>query len=158
MINQDLAKIANFLDKKFSILGFRFGWDGILGFIPGVGDIVTNLLSIYILIRGAMNGAPPIIILRMGLNILLDNLFDSIPILGNFFDFFWKSNLKNIVLLEQYSLNPEKTHKKTRWKMFFALAIAVGFLILSVCITIFVVLKVIQFLREFLVTQTVPSL
>ena len=108
--NADLQKLATFLDSKFQLPGgIRIGWDGILGFIPGIGDVVTNVLSMYIIARAAALGCSPSVIIRMGGNVLLDNLFDLVPVLGNFFDIFWKSNLKNLELLEKFQASPERT-------------------------------------------------
>lgn len=59
-------------------------------------------------------GVPPSVVLRMGLNLLIDNLIDVIPILGNVFDIFWKANNKNVVLLEDYFRNPERTQNISR--------------------------------------------
>ena len=108
--NADLEQLAKLLDAKYQLPGgFRIGWDGILGFVPGIGDLITNILSMYIIARAAALGCSPSVILRMGGNVLLDNLFDLFPIIGNFFDIFWKSNLKNIELLDQFQAHPTKT-------------------------------------------------
>ena len=113
--HKDLQKLAEFLDSKFKLPGgFRIGWDGIIGFIPGIGDLLTNLVSLYIIFRAAMLGTPPSVIMRMGLNVLLDNVFDLVPVLGNFFDIFWQSNNKNIVLFERYQSEPHPTVRSSR--------------------------------------------
>ena len=108
--NADLKNLAQFLDAKFRLPGgLKIGWDGILGFVPGIGDLITNMLSMYIIARAAALGCSPAIIVRMGGNVLLDNLFDLFPVVGNFFDILWKSNLKNIALIENHQANPEQT-------------------------------------------------
>lgn len=113
--NADLQNLARLLDAKFRLPGgFRIGWDAILGFIPGIGDFVTNVLSLYIIARAATLGCSPAVILRMGGNVLLDNLFDLVPVLGNFFDIFWKSNLKNIDLIEKYQSSPDQTTLRSK--------------------------------------------
>jgi hypothetical protein len=111
----DLKKLAEFLDSKFRLPGgIRIGWDGIIGFIPGIGDFVTNLVSLYIIFRAAMLGCPPSVLMRMGLNVLLDNVFDLVPVLGNFFDIFYKSNLRNIEVIERYQASPQPTVRSAR--------------------------------------------
>jgi uncharacterized membrane protein len=107
---KELRRLAIFLDSQFELpFGWRIGWDGIIGLLPVVGDTITNILSFYILYKGAMIGCPPSVVLRMGLNVLIDNLVDTVPIFGNIFDFMWKSNLKNVDLLESYLSQPHKT-------------------------------------------------
>jgi hypothetical protein len=111
----DLKKLAEFLDSKFRLPGgIRIGWDGIIGFIPGIGDFITNLVSLYIIFRAAMMGCPPSVLLRMGLNVLLDNVFDLVPVLGNFFDIFYRSNLRNIEVVELYQTSPQPTVRSAR--------------------------------------------
>jgi hypothetical protein len=113
--HRDLQKLADLLDSKFRLPGgFRIGWDGIIGFIPGIGDLLTNLVSLYIIFRAAMLGCPPSVVLRMGLNVLVDNFVDLIPVLGNFFDIFWQSNNRNITLFERYQTSPQPTVRSAR--------------------------------------------
>ena len=142
---RDLDYIADQLDNRFrGPLGFRFGWDGILGLIPGVGDLVTSSFSFYILLRAAALGAPPVLIARMGLNILIDNVFDVVPVLGWIFDFMWKANLKNVKLLKDYSFDQRKVTLQSRlwvalililFLALFLLFIAGGFYLLWTALT-----------------------
>tara|TARA_B110001454_G_C12723308_1_gene436517 strand:- start:58603 stop:59100 length:498 start_codon:yes stop_codon:yes gene_type:complete len=108
----DIRYLAELLDTKFKLPnGWRFGWDGILGLIPGIGNIITDAVSFYILFRAAILGCPPIVILHMALNVVIDNILDKIPGLGLLFDFMWKSNTKNIQLMDNYFANPHLTKK-----------------------------------------------
>ncbi len=116
---QDLKRLAELMDSKYrGPFGFRFGWDGLIGLFPVVGNIVTTCVSLYIIIRAAFLGCPPIVIARMGLNLLIDNIFDWVPILGNIFDFMWRANNKNISLLEDYLANPRKAVAGSRGVIF----------------------------------------
>ncbi len=106
----EVRKLANWLDSKFELpFGWRVGWDGILGLIPGIGDFTTSLLSFYIIYKAAILGCPFSVVLRMILNVLIDNVLDTVPIIGNIFDFVWKSNMKNLALLESYLQSPHRT-------------------------------------------------
>ncbi len=99
-----LDRLAWYLDQAFRVPGtrFRFGWDGIIGLVPGVGEAVMLLLqATIILVAVARYHVPPIIALRMILNIFIDTLFGSIPFFGDLFDFAFKSNSRNIALLNQ---------------------------------------------------------
>jgi hypothetical protein len=46
-------------------------------------------------------GVPKITLLRMALNIGIDYLVGSIPFVGDAFDFFWKSNQRNMDLIRE---------------------------------------------------------
>lgn len=112
---KDLRYIADILDTKFKLPnGWRFGWDGLLGLIPGIGNLITDILSFYIIFRAAVLGCPPAVLLRMALNIVIDNIVDKIPGLGLVFDFIWKANTKNIGLMDRYFSNPETTNQRSK--------------------------------------------
>lgn len=98
-----LRAIARLLDAQFGIPGtrWRFGADSLLGLVPGLGDAATALVSLYILVEAHRLGVRPSILARMGWNVALDLGVGAVPLLGDVFDFFWKSNLKNIELLER---------------------------------------------------------
>jgi hypothetical protein len=105
---ENIKKITRLMDSQFlGPFGLRFGLDGLLGLIPFVGDFITNAISIYIISQATMMGCSASVLLRMGLNLLIENLLDLIPFFGNVFDFFWKANEKNLRLLELHSLNPK---------------------------------------------------
>jgi hypothetical protein len=134
---QRLKKLSVLMDSQFAgPFGFKFGLDGLLGFIPLVGDFVTSFISLYIVLQAALLGCGPSVILRMGLNLLIENLIDVLPVFGNFFDFFWKANNKNIVLLEQHLLNPLRTSVNSRLILglvaFVLLAVLIGSLALTI--------------------------
>ncbi len=112
---EQLRTLSVLLDSRFEgPFGIRFGLDGILGFVPFIGDIVTTSISIFILIEGARLGATPATLVRMSLNIFFENLIDMIPVLGSFFDIFWKSNNRNMKILDHQLAHPEKTSRVSR--------------------------------------------
>jgi len=80
----------------------RIGIDGIMGIIPGVGDGIGALFSAYIIARAAHMGVPRALLLRMAGNVGIDTLVGTIPLLGDLFDMTWKSNLRNLQLLERH--------------------------------------------------------
>jgi hypothetical protein len=96
--------IAKLLDAQFRVplTRWRFGLDGILGLVPGAGDIATALVGAYGLVVAWKLGAPASIHLRMVLNLLLDAGVGSIPIAGDLFDFAFKANIRNERLLMQW--------------------------------------------------------
>ena len=107
-----LRTIATVLDDAVRVPGtnIRFGLDALLGLMPGAGDAVTGAVAAYAIVLAARLGAPPIIIARMALNVLIDVATGTIPVLGDIFDVGWKSNRKNVKLLEHYQTNPQKVN------------------------------------------------
>ncbi len=92
------------MDSQFSIPGtkIRFGFDGIIGLIPGLGDLITLGISGYLISSAAKNGASSFVIARMVLNTAIDPIFGRIPILGDLFDIAFKANMRNVRLLQQH--------------------------------------------------------
>ncbi len=81
--------------------GLHFGLDGLLGLIPGIGDTITAGLSAIIILDAHKKGARKRILVRMVSNSLIDLVIGSIPLVGDVFDFAYKSNTKNVKLLKQ---------------------------------------------------------
>jgi hypothetical protein len=148
-IPADLRRLVDFLDTRIQgPMGFRFGWDGIIGLIPGLGDIVTGAMSFYVIFRSAALGAPASLLLRMGANVLFENFIDLIPIFGNLFDFFWKSNTKNLRLLESYLHNPRKVTVSSRIWIAVALLMILGVVVGIISLGIFILGKLWMWLSQ----------
>jgi hypothetical protein len=96
---------VNLLDSAFPIPGtrWRFGLDGIIGLIPGLGDAVTAGVSLLVLIVAHRERVPATIIGRMLLNILIDLAIGAVPFFGDVGDFFFQSNRKNLELLKRHA-------------------------------------------------------
>jgi hypothetical protein len=105
---QRLRQMSHLLDNAITIpgTGYRFGLDPILGLLPGGGDVLTGVMSIYIVFEAARMGLPAPTLGRMGFNILLDTLSGTVPVLGDLFDVTWKANSQNVALLEKHIANP----------------------------------------------------
>ena len=86
---------------RVPVLGWRFGLDALIGLVPGLGDTSTALVSFYILAAAVRYRVPKITMLRMGLNIGIDYVFGALPVVGDFADAWWKSNRKNLELLQK---------------------------------------------------------
>ena len=116
--------IARLMDNKFVIPGtnFRFGLDGLLGLIPGVGDLSTFAVSGYLVLLMAKNGASGYVLARMILNIVIDAGLGAIPVIGDLFDFVHKANTKNMRLMQQYYV--EGRYRGSAWKVVIPVMIA----------------------------------
>jgi len=102
-VDESLERLAWLMDDLIRVpgLGWRFGLDALVGLIPGFGDTATSLASFYILASAVRYRVPKITLLRMGLNIGIDYLVGSLPLVGDLFDAWWKSNQMNIALLRK---------------------------------------------------------
>jgi hypothetical protein len=102
-VEQSLDQLSLWMDGLFRIpgVGWRFGLDAIVGLIPGVGDFATTAVSFYILASGVRYRVPKVTLLRMGLNVAIDHLLGAVPVVGDLFDAYWKSNQRNVELLRQ---------------------------------------------------------
>ena len=142
-----LKDISTTLDSKFEgPFGFRFGLDAIIGLIPVVGDIVTSGMSLYIIAIAASMGVGPSTIIRMSFNILIENLFDMLPFVGNIFDFYWKSNNKNIELLEKHLAHPARETIKSRMIVALIFFTLLAILIASGYLTYVVIEAIVQWI------------
>lgn len=112
---QRVKSLGVLFDSQFrGPFGFRFGLDGLLGLIPVFGDLATAAVSFFIISEAAALGASPIVLIRMALNVAFENIIGIIPIVGDIFDFFWKSNNRNIKLLDYHVQNPKAATVRSR--------------------------------------------
>jgi hypothetical protein len=94
--------------------GFRFGLAGIIGLIPGIGDIMDALISLFIVNRALQLGVPRAGVARMVLNVAIEGLLGSAPFIGDLFDVVFKANRRNYLLLKSYMAQPQRQHGQDR--------------------------------------------
>src|SRR5688572_6715958 len=125
--NEQWARIiSHWTDTVFEVpgLGWRFGLDPIIGLIPVAGDVASALLSLYILSLAAEMRVPRSTMLRMAMNVAIDCVAGSIPLLGNVFDFAWKANDRNMKLLQRTLATPEHLRlRHTMWDWLFVVGL-----------------------------------
>ena len=99
-----LDKLATLLDTAFVIPGtrFRFGVDGLIGLVPGLGDTITTALSLWIVYEAHQLGAPKHVLARMLGNVAIDGFVGAVPIAGDVFDVLWRGNRRNLRLLREH--------------------------------------------------------
>jgi hypothetical protein len=104
-LRQWAEHLVTLLDDRFRIPGtdFRFGLDPIIGILfPGVGDVVTGVGSVGLMALALRRGVPRVVLFRMILNILVDVVAGSLPIVGDIFDAAYKSNRRNLELIREH--------------------------------------------------------
>ncbi|HLP40088.1 MAG TPA: DUF4112 domain-containing protein [Fibrobacteria bacterium] len=122
-----LQVLAWILDNSIKLPGinYRIGLDALIGIIPVVGDLVGTALSSFILLEASRMGVPRATLFRMGFNVVLEAAVGVIPFAGDFFDFVWKANRRNVDLLKAHLADPARS-RRSDW------AFAVIFLLVVV--------------------------
>jgi Domain of unknown function (DUF4112) len=108
---RSLQRMAKLMDTAWGIpfTRWRFGLDSLVGLIPGGGDLVMLLFSAYSLLLAQRLGAPGSLLLRMAGNLAIDFGIGSIPVIGDVFDVFFKSNTRNLKLITEFLEQKTKT-------------------------------------------------
>ena len=135
----DLEQLARWMDSCFEIpgLGIRFGFDALIGLLPGAGDTLTAIVSLFILSSAARYRVPRMTMLRMAMNIAIDLVIGSLPLVGDLFDIAWQSNSRNVALLKAHaSATPAQLGRVRRGDWWFVGGISVVILaILALALT-----------------------
>jgi Domain of unknown function (DUF4112) len=108
--DENLDFLAHVLDDWFRVPGtsIRFGLDGIIGLVPGLGDILGGLASTIMVVAAWVRGVPYITLLRMVVNIGIEVLLGTVPLLGDLFDIAWKANRRNYALIVRHLEQPRR--------------------------------------------------
>ena len=144
-IERELKVLARVMDNQFAIpvLGWRFGMNAIIDLIPGIGDIATSLVAVYVLISAVRYRVPKITLLRMGMNIAIYFLGGLVPWVGDIFAIWWKPNIRNLRLLyKRATVSAEEARQGRLSDWLFVGGIVVTLLALlfgSLAVSIFVI-------------------
>jgi len=127
--DETLQRLEFLLDEAFRVPGtnIRFGLDGIIGLVPGLGDVVAGLLSLIIPLAAWIRGVPYVALMRMAANIAIGVLVGSIPFFGDIFDIAWKANRRNYQLMRRHLGEPRR-HTWRDWTFLLLLAASLGVL------------------------------
>lgn len=99
-----IRRLSRLMDSSIRIpgIGFRIGLDPIIGLVPGAGDLISTAFSAYIIYLATRFGLPFSVIRLMVFNIALEAVVGTVPLIGDLFDAFYKSNIRNLALLEKH--------------------------------------------------------
>ena len=114
--DEHLDILSHILDDFIQIPGtsIRFGLDGIVGFIPGVGDAIGGIASCIIIVAAWVRGVPSPVLARMVANVVIEVVVGSVPVMGDVFDIAWRANRRNYALLTGCKFEPRK-HTRQSW-------------------------------------------
>ena len=129
-------RLVRTLDDGVRIPGtsIGLGLDAILGFLlPGAGDAITALSGLALFYAAYQQGVPKRVLARMALNVAVDLLVGAVPVLGDAFDLLWKSNRKNLQLMERHRQEPEAP---PRFRDYALLALAVALLVIALAVPV----------------------
>ncbi|TKB68085.1 MAG: DUF4112 domain-containing protein [Nitrospira sp.] len=135
--------LAKILDTTVKIPGtpFYIGLDPLLGLIPGIGDVLANLIGAFILILAARLHVPQIIIIRMSLNLLINGTIGAIPILGDLFSVWFRSHARNAELLRRAATQSYRETQQARLYVACIIGVTVVLLVLAIAAVLWIVMK-----------------
>jgi len=98
-----LDKLAWWMDSAFKVPGtnWRVGLDGLIGLVPGIGDLIAGGASAWIVAHAVRIGLPWHVVIRMGGNVALESLVGTIPVIGDLFDLGYKANQRNVAIMRE---------------------------------------------------------
>ena len=139
--DDNLDLIAHLLDEWFRIPGtaIRIGFDGLIGLIPGLGDVLAGLASLILIAAAWLRGVPYVTLARMAVNVGLEVLVGSVPIAGDVFVVAWKANRRNYRLMTRHI---EEPHRHTWKDRLFLAGIVIGLWVVFVLPLVVIVLLV----------------
>ncbi len=135
----EIAKfLADLLDRRYTIPGtaIRIGLDPVIGLIPYVGDAIVSFAGAFILILAAQSQLPKIVLVRMSLNIAINGMVGAIPILGDLFSVWFKSNVRNLDLLERHAVGEGRTSTVGDWVFVVGLLLGIAFVVVGAVVGI----------------------
>lgn len=135
--------VARLMDNQFKLPGtnFRFGLDPLIGLVPFLGDVSSFAVSGALVLTMAKHGASRNLVLRMLVNILLDFIIGSIPVVGAIFDFWFKANERNVRLLRSHYVEGKYQGKGTGF-----LIVVFAILLGAVCLVLYGLYSLIMWL------------
>jgi hypothetical protein len=131
--------IAKWMDEVFHIPGtnIRIGLDPIIGLFPGIGDLLASSMGVVVLTEGVRTRVPVSVLIRMGLNVLINDAVGTIPVIGDLFSVWFKSNSRNLALINRWKAG-ERTAVQRGSRIFLVIFSAVWISLLLLWVFIWV--------------------
>jgi hypothetical protein len=144
--NTSMKRYADYLDTKFKLPGtnIRFGFDFLIGLVPGFGDVVSFLLSSGLILAMIKKGASGKALSLMIVNVILDTTLGSIPLIGDVFDLFFKANKRNLDLYQDHF--QEGKYEGSAWKVIIPILLILILILVGIGYLIYLILSLIYYL------------
>ncbi|HET7040913.1 MAG TPA: DUF4112 domain-containing protein [Gemmatimonadales bacterium] len=138
-----LRRLTWLLDDCIRLpLGFRVGFDALIGLIPGFGDVAGGVAALYGIAVAWQLGTPPVVLARMTVNVTLDTLLGIIPIVGDLWDIGFASNRRNLAILEHWLAKPEHATRRSAFVLILFAATLLLILIGGIVLSIWMILGI----------------
>jgi hypothetical protein len=140
--------LALIMDDLLRLPGtrFRFGLDPLIGLLPGLGDTGSAIISALALVAAARRGLPKVLLVRMALNILINEAVGIVPIVGDAFSFWFKSNARNYELLKRHTAAPRRSTASDWVFVWLVLAALALILIVSLAVSFWLISAILRLL------------
>ncbi|HSP46145.1 MAG TPA: DUF4112 domain-containing protein [Chthoniobacterales bacterium] len=140
--------IAFVMDEVIRVPGtkFRFGLDPLIGLIPGIGDTSSALVSAFALFQAVRLGVPKILLMRMTLNVLVNEVIGVVPVIGDAFSFWFKSNARNYEIIKTHRLGPSVPRRSDWLFVVGVLLLLVVIVCVGIAVSFFILGAVARFL------------
>lgn len=132
--------VAVLMDRLIRIPGVqkRLGLNPILDLVPGFGDIATAVISVSVILYGIRRGIPKILLGRMALNVLINEVVGIIPVVGSIFAFWFTANTRNYELLRAHLDTPRRSTKGDKIFVGLILALVIFVILAGIVGTFFI--------------------
>lgn len=148
--NQTLDRFSYVLDESIPVPGtsMHLGLDGLIGLIPGFGDLIAGLASLLLIVAAWLRGVPYVTLARMLLNLAFSVLIGSIPLVGDLLVIQWKSNRRNYRLLRRELHMPRRGTWRDGLFLLFALCLTLIAFMIPLLVLILLILLIVHGLRR----------
>lgn len=112
-VRRRIEMMEKLLERSFTIPGvnYRVGLDSVAGLVPVFGDIVTAAMGMWLVWEARNLGLPKWKLIRMTGNVAFDTAVGAVPVVGDAFDFLFRSNTRNLKLIKRHL---DKHHPASR--------------------------------------------
>lgn len=123
-----LGFVSRILDDLVEIPGTkrRIGVEPVIGLLPGAGDVVSAAVGVWLIVEATRFRLPAVVVTRMVMNTLLDLVVGIVPVLGDLFDFAFKSNSRNMALFRRYAADPTASTREHKLVLLGAVLALIG--------------------------------
>ena len=142
-----LKNLSRVMDSSIRLPGgYRIGWDGIIGLIPGIGDLAGLGISLYIVSGAFRAGASLPTVVRMLFNVAIEAILGTIPIIGDIFDLTYKANNRNMALLQLQLDAPERAHSQSSQRLWLVALVSISVICIVIIALVWMTIALLQWL------------